>query len=489
MSIGLGQLNALTRLNEFRDAALSAGNDKAVIHAGSDRGKRVYSVATDDKIRGVFTWKASGRDIAANNATRSSFKMALLELFDRKSVDQLPKAVRNVLKSADFDGKGKPLSARRIRAVMTAVANTDAFKAAQHVMNASLTVCNPSFVHNADDHALSTKAQWRGMEGKISAADTSSAEASILFDAAFGACRKFLDQVPDVRDANPAELFGKEPLQKANDDHPGIKNFVAQLDGWKFKDGVQKAAFVEIAKCLPDDLLALMNPTAQHNAVLMPRVVKFVAFAAYKIGILKGPECPRPDFASQTPAGQEFKPTLSKSEIKAFQLDAAFKKNKTAEFKKGVCAAATSLWLARHIKGGDPLALRPEDCNDLQRRVESTGDNGYTNYEPAKVLEVTGGTIETGNNDFMAPLKLDRKLNVNLGQMLDDLPPKGFVFLAAEKGSYAHSMAIFKESDDRIHFFNPGGGMYMADSKTMTDIIAHNLSGWTQVTCQPGHVE
>ena len=75
------------------------------------------SVDGNDRIkRAGNLWSAPHRDVAANNSTRTTFKDLLLKIFDKQSLDDLPKSVRDVLRSGDFDGTGKPLSARRVSA-------------------------------------------------------------------------------------------------------------------------------------------------------------------------------------------------------------------------------------------------------------------------------------------------------------------------------------------------------------------------------------
>ena len=121
------KISAFNRLAEFARFAGSEGvvNDSI---AKFDAGSGKVSLNTTDNVRGVFTWTASGRDVEANKRTRDAFKNALLGLFDKQSVEELPKSVLNVLKAGDFDNTGKPLSARRINAVMTAVRDTEDYR-------------------------------------------------------------------------------------------------------------------------------------------------------------------------------------------------------------------------------------------------------------------------------------------------------------------------------------------------------------------------
>ena len=122
------KISAFNRLAEFARFAGSegVGNDSV---AKFDAASGKVSLNATDHVRGVFTsWTTKGRDVEANNRTRDAFKSALLGLFNKQTVEELPRSVLNVLKAGDFDDTGKPLSARRINAVMTMVRDTDDYR-------------------------------------------------------------------------------------------------------------------------------------------------------------------------------------------------------------------------------------------------------------------------------------------------------------------------------------------------------------------------
>lgn len=84
----------------------------------------------DPVLKGVTTLKAGSGDfkgnlfrdaaqIAANNSIRDVFKNAVAEVFGGES--SVPSSVKAAMKWDDFDGTGRPLTARRIRATMTAI--------------------------------------------------------------------------------------------------------------------------------------------------------------------------------------------------------------------------------------------------------------------------------------------------------------------------------------------------------------------------------
>lgn len=65
-------------------------------------------------------WRRKGsRDV--NNEIRTLFLQTILAVCGVNSKEELPPSVRDVLKGADFDGKGRPLTVRRISAVTNAV--------------------------------------------------------------------------------------------------------------------------------------------------------------------------------------------------------------------------------------------------------------------------------------------------------------------------------------------------------------------------------
>ena len=498
MAVGLNQIGAYTCLRDFQKAAVDAKSGDAVIQTSGSGSQRQISVSSNDRIKGFFTWTAPNRDVAANNRTRDAFKNALLTLFNCKSTDQLPQSVRDVLKAGDFDGKGRPLSARRITAVMTAVSETAAFKNAQLVQKAGLSIMTFSSVKRSPSTFSSDLyTQWERVERHIDES-TSPETMGALVDAAVSASMKGLGYLGKLEGRTPEEVFDVHEQQKPKDTESTVRDFTQALEGWSFK-GDQKAKMVNLFKCLPDNMRNLMrNASGEQAAVLMPKIVDFVAQIAQRFGFINGTEKPKTvrqaDFDPAT-WGAGYRPQLSKGAVDAFrQKGSQFGANQTAQFRKGVCQAATALWLQRLLNPnkGNPLDLRATDCNDLQYRVEY-GDRN-PDVEPfnmslaPQVYKETGGILDEFGST--SPLRIGNKTTPHLGKILDDMPTKGFIFLQAQKshGKYGHSMAIFKASNNEYHFFNPGKGMYKADASVMKDIIAHNLAGWEDVTTQSGHL-
>ena len=120
--------NDITTLNanfkafmDFAKARVDAGAKETVVRCTSDGGAlagRTITASTTDSVKGFFHWRRSDDDKAANDATRALFKQAIIDLFGGEF--KIPKRVRDAMILSDY-GSGKPLTARRIKAVATAI--------------------------------------------------------------------------------------------------------------------------------------------------------------------------------------------------------------------------------------------------------------------------------------------------------------------------------------------------------------------------------
>ena len=97
-------------------ARLSTGVD---IKTGALAG-RTITASTTDSVRGIFKWFRKPDDQKANDATRKIFRDAIIDMFGGEN--KIPASVEKAMIMADY-GKGKPLTARRIIAVATAIRN------------------------------------------------------------------------------------------------------------------------------------------------------------------------------------------------------------------------------------------------------------------------------------------------------------------------------------------------------------------------------
>lgn len=130
-NITIGNVEAFKQLQQFAGAAKWAGvkDDTVMRTSGELSANKSLTISTGDRKLGLFHWKRSSSDQAANNATRAQFLKALMSSYGIQSAADLettlPDSVKKELRLKDFglvDGKvtsGKPLTARRIGRVMT----------------------------------------------------------------------------------------------------------------------------------------------------------------------------------------------------------------------------------------------------------------------------------------------------------------------------------------------------------------------------------
>ena len=100
---------------QFVNFAQGASEDAI---AESGEGIIVKAKAKSDFVGNVFR-TSSSKDV--NDYVRSRFKSAIMGMFGVSDDSALPDSVREAMKLDDFNARGKPLTARRIRAVQTAV--------------------------------------------------------------------------------------------------------------------------------------------------------------------------------------------------------------------------------------------------------------------------------------------------------------------------------------------------------------------------------
>ena len=104
-------------LNQQKNAATSTAVARQVTAIGKD-GNAVTTISAErgDSVRKILRSKV---DQNANNTIRKLFMETVADLFG--GVGMIPKSVRDQMKLKDFDGKGRPLTARRIYAVKQAI--------------------------------------------------------------------------------------------------------------------------------------------------------------------------------------------------------------------------------------------------------------------------------------------------------------------------------------------------------------------------------
>ena len=148
-----------TNFNKFVDFTKQEGvkNDTVAKFEWKTASKKDFTLerSTSDKIH---NFKRSELAKEVNDLVRAQFSNAVCKLFGIKDgkVDKLPPDIKKAMVLDDY-GKGKPLSARRIKAVSAAIENWDVcparFKVPKHVQNEDLggIQCELDSVCGSDD--------------------------------------------------------------------------------------------------------------------------------------------------------------------------------------------------------------------------------------------------------------------------------------------------------------------------------------------------
>lgn len=122
-SINLG---ALVKFNAAADYAQSihdnpTGGEDVVIHL-QDGKELVCNYSQTDAPRSLshFLFLRNDSEKRLNDDTRAVFKQAVIDIFG-KSINDVPQSVQDAMELNNFDNSGRPLTARRILAVHTAI--------------------------------------------------------------------------------------------------------------------------------------------------------------------------------------------------------------------------------------------------------------------------------------------------------------------------------------------------------------------------------
>ena len=132
MAIGINGYNATFKaFADFAQQRVEANDSKAVAKANLPQplaGRNIMAV-TQSRTDSIHKFSRSSDACAANDITRTIFKRAVIDIFGGES--KIPESVKKSMLLSDF-GYGKPLTARRILAVKTAIDN---FNASEFVKN------------------------------------------------------------------------------------------------------------------------------------------------------------------------------------------------------------------------------------------------------------------------------------------------------------------------------------------------------------------
>ena len=118
--------NALAKLNTAFEYAQNAVQNE---RTGQDSVIRIYGESFTCQVShadapksgfGLFGFRRKDQQ-DLNNATRTLFKQTVLDALGLKDENELPKSVKDAMKLSDYHNKGRPLTARRIIAVVDAI--------------------------------------------------------------------------------------------------------------------------------------------------------------------------------------------------------------------------------------------------------------------------------------------------------------------------------------------------------------------------------
>ena len=120
---------------DFASQKVEAGKGKSIARmdgATGNLGGHAITAAKHDGVGGLSAFFRSKAKETVNNATRDNFKQAIIDMFGGES--KIPESVKTAMRLQDY-GAGKPLTARRIMIVKTAIDNVstkfqNAFQAA-----------------------------------------------------------------------------------------------------------------------------------------------------------------------------------------------------------------------------------------------------------------------------------------------------------------------------------------------------------------------
>jgi hypothetical protein len=111
-----------TAFNYAQQAARTerTGNDSVIRINGEDFSCSVSHADAPKSGFGLLRFRGKDQQ-ALNNATRALFKQTVFDALGVKSEDELPRSVKNAMELSNYHNKGRPLTARRVMAVVNAI--------------------------------------------------------------------------------------------------------------------------------------------------------------------------------------------------------------------------------------------------------------------------------------------------------------------------------------------------------------------------------
>ncbi len=236
MKIDTSALSALKSFNLFAAAKGEASSAIAKLSATAGASHAEVIQSTGDR---PYAFTRDNQHKQANNDARAAFRSAVEQLFG--GFDEIPASVKAEMKLDDYDGKGHPLTARRINKVTTAVVK--ALRGAGRLESA-----NGGYL-NTTDVLLGMGAVQEGKT--VADMVTGSGPAA---DAVRAVIEQAAAQSPDQTDGGKLDFITRSANESAAG---GVEHGMTTLLRKNYvdeKDGVRKENFARIGNQFERDL-------------------------------------------------------------------------------------------------------------------------------------------------------------------------------------------------------------------------------------------
>lgn len=410
------------QFNQFVQFAQQAGKATTIakmsdeVQTGPLAGRTIVA-KFGDSVGNIGRLKGS-RDV--NNKVRTLFKNTIIEMFGGE--DRIPESVRDAMKMADF-GKGKPLTARRILAVKTAV-DQIAAKA-----QASIAECKAKFEYTAEGVERGGKAietAFAACNGNADAMDIVKANVRALTVNALSELRT----EAEVQNKVDGLIANLNELKEVSKNNPGFY-------------AAGKQMLMETGVALPKGMISKLAQTAA-NAPL--GTLRKLSGSSSGMGIHKA-------------AMQMFE-----SIQKAMEFSGAEKLDGSEE-KMGARTFVATAILSRCSKGvlaNIRKAMDSETASMLKEyySLSSAGDNPFVENESQDVQD---GAKDVGDIGYAYLDQIDKCVNRNLERL--------------NPGTAQNSM--IQEFDGQVVIEDIGGDDLVADTIAIAkDLNARNVANF-----------
>ncbi len=171
-------------------------------------------------------------------------------------------------------------------------------------------------------------------------------------------------------------------------------------------------------------------------------------------------------------------------------------KNRTLRHPRGVCEAATVLWIRRIAERGLAFAneLQPKHCDELQSRVERGWIHSLqmgTEMPSNVTLHMEDGMFAGIDSPISNCIRGGSAGNSSVPALLDTLNSHDFFYVDATGygggTSGGHAMAVFRDGD-QYHFFDPDRGICHGTRDQIAAAIQASIRNWSNVVVSQGHI-